>query len=210
VLTCALGACSGQFDIAGSYSPVNQLVPAHSPEVKMAALPLSSVLPCVPGKFCPIVYQFGTARSQGGADSGQDVQGIGPELGFHRFHTGTDDVGGAALPPGMDIGGHTLDRVVEHHRLAVRRLDKEEQAWNVRNRPIGRKIVPVRLAAAWTGLSFKHQNPLSVGLVEKEGSGKSHGPGNGIPVFQDQRFAVANAEAHIEGGKGRGTEPPVS
>ncbi len=101
---------------------------------------------------------FVAAATDGRADGGKQVRGLGAELHVHLAYGFGYDALQRAAPTGMDGGHGAILGINEKNRNAVRGLDREEQA-----RTIGSGGVA---AARCSGRSIKELNDVRMNLAE--------------------------------------------
>ena len=118
----APGANLGNFNVAGRYAGLAELLVAELPKIKIGWFGLKG------GKggreFVLIVAEFSTTGAKGWTDPRQEVSWLaGKGLG-HSPDSFGDDVLHITTPAHMDIGHRTADRIIKKYGLTIRLLDE--------------------------------------------------------------------------------------
>lgn len=160
--------------------------------------------------FFWVVDELRTARPQRGANARNDISGIAMKYIPHCFYGVADDIVDAAAPTGMNICSHLPDRIIHQHRLAVRYLDGQEFARDVRDQRIP-SIRKGQLPCHFSFIIFlKNNNILSMNLVKINDIFSVNGPGNLLPVYFNMDIIIADSITNVEASKRAGAFPMLS
>ena len=99
-----------------------------------------------------------------------------------------------ASPAAVDIGHHPVDRVIEHHRLAVRLLDEQAQTGDGGDQDV--HLRDVRKPGLIGGSD--HRRPAAVHLGGAGQARKPQGLLHPAQVFRHRRLLVPHRQADIE------------